>query len=135
MALGRPTDYSDEVVKQAQRYADNYETETSDEIPSVVGLAQYIGRGRSTINRWKNEEGKEAFRDILDKINELQRNKLINEGLNGTFNAAITKLVLGKHGYHDHTKVDNTVHLTDMSQDELDAKILRLQQLTLDTSD
>ena len=36
----------------------------------------------------------------------MQQLTLINGGLNNTFNSAITKLVLGKHGFHDKMEQD-----------------------------
>jgi hypothetical protein len=50
---------------------------------------------------------------------------LVNKGLNNTFNAAITKLVLGKHGFHD--KMDQDLTSSDKSMQpnviELVAKV------------
>lgn len=33
---------------------------------------------------------------------------LLKNGLNNTFNSNITKLVLGKHGYHDRAQPEST---------------------------
>ena len=55
----------------------------------------------------REEEGKEAFSEILERVLLLQRQELIDNGLTGDFNSAITKLVLGKHGFSD--KVDSDV--------------------------
>ena len=41
----------------------------------------------------------------------MQQLTLLNGGLSNTFNSAITKLVLGKHGYHD--KMDQDISSTD----------------------
>ena len=109
---GRPTDYSPELVAKASEYLDKYE-EQGDMIPSVVGLCKYIGRSRACIYRWAEQEDKKEFSDILDDINETQSRVLINKGLSGDFNSNITKLVLGKHGYHD--KQDSTLSAPDGS--------------------
>ncbi len=106
MAGGRPTKYSEELVSKANDYLDDYEFDGSV-IPSIEGLSEYLDIGRQTIYRWKEEEEKEEFRYILEKILAKQAKLLINSGLKGDFNAAITKLALGKHGYHD--KVDSSV--------------------------
>lgn len=112
--LGRPTKYSDETVALtksylAQFYGKEYEAlranELADEvIPSMEGLAKYLNVGRRTLYDWKDEEGKEDFSHILDELQGRQAQLLINQGLSGKFNAQITKLVLGKHGYSE--KVD-----------------------------
>ena len=49
---------------------------------------------------WAKDENKREFSDILDQINTKQECVLLDNGLTGKFNASITKLMLGKHGYH-----------------------------------
>lgn len=104
MAIGRPTDYTEELLSAARDYLENYE-EHGDAIPSIAGLSVHIKKARSTIYAWRDEEGKEEFSDILDEILSKQEQVLINKGLTGDFNASITKLALGKHGYTDKQDV------------------------------
>ncbi len=106
MGSGRLTKYNDELVGKAKKYLTDYEYDGSV-IPSIEGLSEYIDIARSTIYDWQKQEGKEIFSDILEKILAKQAKLLINSGLKGDFNAAITKLALGKHGYHD--KVDSSL--------------------------
>ena len=54
--------------------------------------------------KWEAEN--KEFSDILADIKAKQESVLINKGLSGDFNSAITKLVLGKHGYHDKQDMD-----------------------------
>lgn len=103
MATGRPTDYTPEMVAKAEAYLDSYETP----IPSIAGLSLYLKLARSTVHRWATEEGKEAFKDILEDILATQEQELFSKGLTNDFNATIVKLALGKHGYHD--KADTTL--------------------------
>jgi hypothetical protein len=103
--VGRPTKYTPELLENARIYLQNWK-EIGDQMPSVAGLACYIKVRRATCHVWVKEEGKEEFSYILGEILDLQERVLFNSGLDGTFNAAITKLALGKHGYHD--KVDST---------------------------
>jgi hypothetical protein len=103
---GRPTKYSQETIKVAREYLENYE-EHGDQIPSIAGLAIILGIRRETLHVWAKEEGKEEISNILGAILAKQENVLINKGLTGDFNSAISKLVLGKHGYHE--KVDSTL--------------------------
>ncbi|RLA45152.1 MAG: hypothetical protein DRR42_19685 [Gammaproteobacteria bacterium] len=105
MSGGRPTVYNEELLAAVKDYIENY-ADHGHAMPSVVGLCMVINRSKTTIYRWKEEEGKESFRDILNKLIEKQELVLFNGGLSSEFNAAITKLALGKHGYHD--KLDNT---------------------------
>lgn len=100
MAGGRPTDYTPELIAKAREYVTEYE-EAGDQIPSVVGLAKYLNRSRACMYTWAEQEDKQEFSDILDSIQETQQQVLINKGLSNEFNSNITKLVLGKHGFHD----------------------------------
>ncbi len=105
MPGGRPTKYTKELLKASYWYLENYK-ELDDAMPSHIGLFLHIGISDCTGYTWKDEEGKEEFSRILERCKQLQHQKLINSGLTGEFNSNITKLALGKHGYHD--KQDNT---------------------------
>ena len=105
--MGRPTKYSQEIVDKAQHYLDNYE-EYDDIIPSIAGLSLVLGLCRETLRLWSKDEDKKEFLVILDRINQKQECVLLDHGLDGTFNSTITKLVLGKHGYHDRPQQEGT---------------------------
>lgn len=100
-SAGQPTKYSAAILKKANAYVSDYKTEHEHAIPSIAGLAVVLGVCRKTIQNWaKNPKNKE-FLHTLDKISTNQEFKLLNGGLTGTFNAAITKLVLYNHGYNE----------------------------------
>ena len=105
--MARPTKYSTALLEKAQHYLDNYE-EYDEVIPSAVGLALVLNIRRSTLYEWAKAEDKKAFSDILDNINKKQEQILLRKGLNNEFNSNITKLVLGKHGYHDRAQQTDT---------------------------
>ena len=100
MPAGRPSIYSVELLEKAVAYLANYE-ELGDVIPSNVGLAIHLGISQRILNYWANDEDKKEFLHILDCIQSKQQQVLINKGLDNVFNSNITKLVLGKHGFHD----------------------------------
>jgi len=104
---GRPTKYSEEVVETAEDYIVNF-SNYGDAIPSVVGLAVALETHRDTIYAWAKEEGKEAFSDIVKRLSTNQERKLLNGGLDNSFNPTIAKLLLGKHGYSDKQETDIT---------------------------
>jgi len=104
---GRPTKYNEGILEQSKEYLANYK-EHDDIIPSIVGLAIVLNLSKSTIYDWASHEDKQEFSDMLDKIQYKQEQILIRGGLGGEFNAAITKLVLTKHGYHDRVDSDVT---------------------------
>lgn len=102
--MARPTHYSDEIVRRSKEYLDNYEAQ-GDVIPSVAGLAVFLGRSRTLLHDWAADEDKSEFKDILEQIGAKQEMVTLNNALAGSFNATIAKLLLGKHGYHE--KVDS----------------------------
>lgn len=105
MPAGRPSKYEEGMIERAQEYIYGGFAEREDMIPHVEGLAEVLEVCSKTLYNWgaKHEE----FLLILDALQDRQRRELINKGLSGDFNSNITKLVLGKHGYHD--KVDGTI--------------------------
>ena len=117
LMTGRPTKYTPALVASAREYLDGgyldkRENENEEEvIPSVAGLAGWLGVSRQTIYEWSKDPDKSIFSDILEGILSKQERILISSGLRGTFNASIAKLALGKHGYSD--KTDNTLSAPD----------------------
>lgn len=100
MPAGRPTLYCPAILELTRLYIDNYQ-EHGDAIPSIAGLALILGIRRETIHVWCGEEGKEEFSNIIEQLLAKQEQVLISQGLKGTYNATITKLILTKHGYSD----------------------------------
>ena len=103
---GRPSDYTPEIVKKAWAYANGGWLEAGDPVPSVAGLACEINLSRETLRLWAKDEENEFF-GILNKIAQEQERNLVRGGLGGDFNAAITKMMMTKHGYSD--KIENEV--------------------------
>ncbi len=103
---GRPSKYNKAILEKSSKYIEVWKT-LGDMIPSVEALSEYINISRSTIYKWERDKISCEFSHMLDNISRLQKRVLINNGLSGEFNAAITKLVLTKHGLSD--KVDSDV--------------------------
>lgn len=126
--MARPSEYTPEIAEQAWAYLQTYASVHKHSIPSVVGLAVVLNRAESTLYNWDCEE-KPEFLGILAAIKEKQQLVLLNSGLDGTFSAPITKLVLGKHGYHDTQKVDATVNdYSNLTPDERKRKLAEVRQ-------
>jgi len=105
---GRPTKYTPALLRKAHAYvAGAYELE-GEIIPTIEGLALFVGIYRATVYAWKDEDGKKEFSDIVRKCEMKQCSKLINSGLAGNYNASIAKLMLSKHDYIEKTKQDLT---------------------------
>lgn len=114
--VGRPSKYTDELQSRAEEYIATY-AELGDVVPTVVGLALFLGVSTSTVYNWANEEVSQDFLDIFMRVEQLQHQGLVNNGLAGTFNPAITKMMLTKHGYSDkieqaHTSPDGSMSPT-----------------------
>lgn len=120
--MARPTKYSTALVEKAQHYLDNFE-EYDEVIPSAVGLALVLNITRSTLYEWAKDDNKKEFSDILDNINKKQEQVLLKNGLNNKFNSNITKLVLGKHGYHDRPQQADTQVQVIINRDRVEVEI------------
>lgn len=105
--LGRPSAYQEEkTIFMAEDYLENYK-ESGELIPSIAGLALRLGVSRSTVNLWATQEDKALFSDTLEKIKAKQELLLLNGGLGGAFNPAITKLALANHGYKEKQDINH----------------------------
>jgi len=124
MVAGRPTDYTPKLLKAAWDYVENHE---DDLVPSVAGLCDRINITRTTAYDWAKDSEKE-FSYILDAIAKKQEAKLIKNGLDGTFNPTITKLMLTKHGYSDkiEQELSGSIDVNQLSDEQLNAKIAAL---------
>lgn len=106
-AGGRPTEYTPKLVAKAWKYAKGGWRNCGDRVPSVAALACEIGVRRETCHAWAKDPGKE-FSNILGVIAESQERELMNKGLDGSYNASITKMLLTKHGYSDRLDANHT---------------------------
>lgn len=97
---GRPSKYTQDLVDACVDYLANHKA-YEDAVPSVAGLAVHLGISRETLYAWEHDETKAGFSDILRSIVSKQERMLLSGGLTSDFNAAIVKLMLGKHGYSE----------------------------------
>lgn len=121
MATGRPIEYNPKIIDKANEYLEfcideqydwtktngdksvSYEHRIIVRLPSIEGLARYLGVARSTVYKWKEEYPE--FSDILEEILSEQADRLISNGLSGDYNPTISKLILTKHGYSDKQEI------------------------------
>lgn len=97
--IGRPQEYNETYIEKANEYLESI----GKNLPSIEGLAVFLNVHRSTIYDWKDKFA--DFSDILEKILSVQADSLMNNGLNGKWNATISKLILTKHGYSDKQEI------------------------------
>jgi hypothetical protein len=123
MTAGRPTSYTPKLVKAAWDYVNGGWITVGDKVPTVAGLACEIGVARETCHAWAKDESKE-FSHILQAIAQKQERELVNNGLDGTFNPPITKMMLTKHGYSDKVEQDHVSSDGSMSPRDASAAVL-----------
>ena len=104
--MGRPTKLTEEIIKKAENYIAGDWEKLKHVMPSAVGLAKVIGISKKTLYNWADNN--DDFLHILAELNTEQEFTLLNNGLTGEFNTAITKLVLTKHDYSDRVAQDVT---------------------------
>jgi hypothetical protein len=102
MPAGRPSKLTPEIIERAYDYLQHFE-KYGDVIPSAAGLAVISEVSEQTVYNWDCEANPQFF-GLLAKLKAKQQQVLITKGLSGDFNAAITKLVLSKHGYHERVE-------------------------------
>lgn len=100
----RPTKYNEEVQAKADGYLLRYE-ELGDVVPTVAGLAVYLGVSKSTVYLWAEKNAQ--FSDTLKMVNAIQEARLSSGGLSNSMNATIVKLMLANHGYSEKSQVDH----------------------------
>tara|TARA_Y100000593_G_C4318984_1_gene342588 strand:+ start:1565 stop:1951 length:387 start_codon:yes stop_codon:yes gene_type:complete len=105
---GRPTKYTDDIVDLARMYLEGGWQEQGDAVPQIAGMALAMGVERQTLYEWAKDDDKEEFSYIFTRVMALQERGLINNGLKGSFNPAITKMMLTKHGYSDKSEIDHS---------------------------
>ncbi len=149
MPGGRPTSYSEEMLKKTWEYISDCEDDEVQQtigmsakgtelfknkvivnIPTVEGLALYLGVNKTTLYEWESKH--EEFSNALGKLKAKQAKQLINKGLSGDYNPTIAKLILSSnHGYKEKSETDITTKGEKMiATDELIALANRLNDIT-----
>lgn len=100
--VGRPSELADCLEKAKEYLLGGYKT-FGDVVPSIAGLACYLGKHRDSMYEYAKKS--DDFSDTLKSIKTIQENSLINGGLKGDFNPTIAKLMLANHGYSDKQEV------------------------------
>lgn len=79
----------------------------SVQLPTIEGFALFLGVNKTTLYEW--EEKYPEFSNSLSKIKDIQKSRLLNEGLAGNYNSTIAKLILSSnHGMAENTHTDIT---------------------------
>ena len=120
MAGGRPIEFSDQIITDAYDYITRCEDTFKDNklkvnLPSIEGLALHLEIARSTVYKWQSEYPE--FSDILELLLQKQAQALLNNGLSGSYNSTIAKLILSKHGYTERQEIEQKTTIKDQRLD------------------
>jgi hypothetical protein len=102
---GCPLKCTPEVVAKVKEYVDGG-WRAEDVIPQKYGLSEYVGVALNTLENWYKNKVDEEFLILYERVMPKQARELINGGLKGDFNPAITKMLLAKHGYSDKVETE-----------------------------
>lgn len=92
-------------------------------LPKIESLALYLGVNKDTLYEWAKHHVE--FSDALQRIREMQAERLIDRALEGTYNHVISKLLLHNHGYSDktETEVSGSLSLLDLAKRRTKTKL------------
>jgi len=106
--------------------AKSFERTLTVSLPTIEGFGKFINIPKPTIYAWRKVHPE--FLDSLDKILDEQKKRLLENGLSGTYNSTIAKLILSSnHGMAEKT-VSTQVVVTADEIKELD-EILKQNNL------
>lgn len=84
--------------------SDSYERVLRVHLPTRYGFAEFLGVGLASLDNW--EKLYPSFLGALQKIEQEQKRRLLEGGLEGSYNPVIAKLVLSaNHGMAEKTDV------------------------------
>lgn len=103
--FGRPSKYNSDVQAAAEEYINNFK-DHGDVVPTVASLALHLDVAIKTLYNWATEQNPD-FLHVFNRLELLQHRALVNGGLAGGFNPAVTKMMMTKHGYSDKQEIDH----------------------------
>ncbi len=96
----------DDAINPAWEYVEGgWRDVAKNIVPSIAGLACWLGVSRETIYQWRKES--DEFKQIHAAIQVLQEVLIIDGALAGTWNANFAKIMMAKHGYSDKSEIDH----------------------------
>lgn len=107
--FGRPSKLTSEVLAKAWEYLNNTTSiavNSGGLLPTKERLALTLGVSRQTLDNWK--AANPDFLDICNTMDAMQADMLVQNGLVGRYQPAITAIMLSRHDYVKQEKLDNT---------------------------
>lgn len=114
--------------------SDTYERLVEVNLPTIEGLATYLGVTSETVKAWSRKDAE--FKRICDHIKEIRKQRLIEKGLSGEYNAGFAKYLLSAmHGMRegvDVTSNGNSIESFGMGHAELARRQTEIIDVTPD---
>lgn len=99
-------DKEERIVVSEGEKTTGYKIKVRVNIPTIEGLALYLGIRTQTIYDWESKF--EEFSEVISELRQEQANRLIKSGLSGDYNSIIAKVLLSKHGYKEIKEEQHT---------------------------
>ena len=104
--VGRPTKYNEEIPQRVREYISDYKI-NNKELPTYEELANLLDVNVDTIHEWKKHH--EDFSDSLKGLLDLQKQRLMVNGLKGVFNPTMSIFLLkANHGMIETSRQEIT---------------------------
>lgn len=113
--MARPTLYNEQILIDTKQYIDDCHDTPADResdiprqvnLPTIEGLAYHLKINKDTIYDWRKVHVE--FSELIDELLHKQALSLVNNGLSGSYNSTIAKVLLTKHGYREGIETDIT---------------------------
>ena len=117
------TKYKKQMDADASFYCNGGHEQCGQTLPTLAGLAVYLGISKPTLKRWLADNDKIELQETVNMMLAKQEVQLIQMGLSGESNTNITRLLLSTHGYGkdrkpatEHEKM--SVDVEDITKDD-----------------
>ena len=105
--MGAPSKLTPATIKRGTMYYKKA-LDTPGSVPTLQGLSRAMGVSLTTTTTWRDKAENAAYLELILNIELLQHDRVLEGSLLGTYNPAIAKLILSRHGYGDRHEVDHT---------------------------
>lgn len=109
--VGRPTTYTPAIAEKAEKFLATYKDIKTKKglvvrFPSLAALAIEVGVSKDQLILWGKDNPE--FQIVLEAYKAEQEKRLLDNGLEGSYNSNIAKLVLAKHGYQERLAIEGS---------------------------
>ena len=128
---GRPTKYREDMPQRILDWLDTCNDEEFEfhktrgdnsnsfdrklrvKLPTIQGLSLHLDICIEVINKWDKDPSKPEFSNSLEKVRQVQHDKLIFGAISGDYNPTIAKLLLmSNHGHKEKSETESNVKIS-----------------------